>query len=124
MTIRNGRTSSSGKLQMTPAMQAGIIDRLWKIDELFDNVKGLNQDGIAYERYNASAEAAVRQWAMGFGCGRVARWREVQAMLRAFRISLAGLCLIVVAASIAPAFMLDGPDRMKHYGAFLAVTVS
>ena len=30
---------------------AGIADHVWSIDDLFDNVMGLAQDRIAFERY-------------------------------------------------------------------------
>lgn len=32
---------------------AGLADHVWSIDELFDNVMGLEQDRIAFERYTA-----------------------------------------------------------------------
>ncbi len=42
---------TSGRLRPSPAVMAGITDHVWSIEELFDNVMGLEQDRIAYERY-------------------------------------------------------------------------
>ncbi len=41
----------SGKLRDAPAMMAGITDHVWTIDELYENIMGLEQDRLAYERY-------------------------------------------------------------------------
>jgi hypothetical protein len=42
---------NSGRLRQSPAVMAGLADHVWTIEELFDNVMGLEQDRIAYERY-------------------------------------------------------------------------
>ncbi len=37
---RPRENGNSGRKRLTPAMQAGIIDRLWKIEDLYDAVMG------------------------------------------------------------------------------------
>ena len=41
----------SGRLRSTPAMMAGLTNRVWRFEELCENVKGLEQDRLAAERY-------------------------------------------------------------------------
>ena len=40
-----------GRLRNTPAMMAGLSDHVWKVEEMVENVMGLEQDRLAYERY-------------------------------------------------------------------------
>ncbi|MCH8830269.1 MAG: hypothetical protein IID45_11895 [Planctomycetes bacterium] len=48
---RPRENGNSGRLRPSPAVMAGITDHVWSIDDLFDNVMGLEQDRIAFERY-------------------------------------------------------------------------
>ena len=48
---RPRENGKSGRLRPSPAVMAGVADHVWSIDELFDNVMGLEQDRLAYERY-------------------------------------------------------------------------
>lgn len=41
----------SGRLRPTPAMAAGLTGHVWRIEELCENVMGLEQDLRAAERY-------------------------------------------------------------------------
>ena len=48
---RPRENGNSGRLRPSPAVMAGITDHVWSIDDLFDNVIGLEQDRLASERY-------------------------------------------------------------------------
>ena len=37
----NDGKGSCGRLRLTPAMQAGMTDRLWKIEDLYDAVMAI-----------------------------------------------------------------------------------
>jgi hypothetical protein len=37
---RENDDQNPGRFRLTPAMQAGIADRLWKMDDLYDAIMG------------------------------------------------------------------------------------
>jgi hypothetical protein len=47
---------TSGRKLPTPAMQAGLVDRLWMYEDLYDNVMQTERDRVSNERYRNLTE--------------------------------------------------------------------
>ena len=54
------RENKGGKYRPTAAMAAGIVDRLWKMEDLFDSVMEVAEHDVAAVRSNRLLEAMRR----------------------------------------------------------------
>ena len=46
----------SGRLRLPPAMECGLVDRLWKLDDLYDAVTEYDRERESLARYKRLAE--------------------------------------------------------------------
>ena len=51
----------SGRLQPTPAMQAGLTDTLWSFENLYDNVMAFDRDRKTMAKYRKLADRLKRK---------------------------------------------------------------
>lgn len=54
------KPGKSGELTPTPAMNAGLTDRLWSLEDLYEAVTGLERERKSAERYERQFELLKR----------------------------------------------------------------